>query len=91
MAFVTPADSLHICRFIHFKYYYYDKFKKRFEQEAILRNLSNRTRNVVKLRNNGLYYCISVTLFVTLDYMLTIKNKIMKKQNNYSLGTSKFQ
>jgi integrase/recombinase XerD len=44
VAFVTPADSLHICRFIHFKYYYYDKFKKRFEQEAILRNLSNRTR-----------------------------------------------
>ena len=42
MAFGAPADSLHICGII--KIHHYDKFKKSFEQEATLRNLSSRTR-----------------------------------------------
>lgn len=42
MAFQTLTNSLHLSGFIN--YSYYDKFKKSFEQEAILRNLSKRTR-----------------------------------------------
>ena len=44
MVFGTLADSLHISSLLTIKFIYYDKFKKKFLQEATLRNLSPRTR-----------------------------------------------
>lgn len=43
MVFLPPANKFASCGFNQL-ISYYDKFKKRFEQEAVLRNLSNRTR-----------------------------------------------